>query len=59
MESGEEIVLGYSTSLFRYLLNNRKEIIVPIHGNRNYTIVKNIYNDMCDQFVTYKSVAHE
>jgi hypothetical protein len=59
LNSGEEIVLGHATSLFKYLLRIESRVIVPIHGNRDYSIVKNVYNKMCDQYVTYKAIANE
>jgi hypothetical protein len=59
LESGEEIVLGHATSLFKYLLNKIGYPIVPIHGNREYSLIKNIYDNKHKQFVTYKSVANE
>jgi hypothetical protein len=55
LDSGEEIILGHASSLFKFLLNYIGNVIVPIHGNREYTLVKNIYDENHNQFVTYRS----
>lgn len=55
LESGEEILCGQASSLYNYLLTKLNQHIVPLHGNREYALVKNLYSEEYDQFVVYKA----
>lgn len=55
LESGEEILCGYASSVYLYLLAHEGQF-VPMSGNRNYTVIRNLYNSKKNQFVTYKSI---
>lgn len=59
LESGEEIFCGFATSIFKYLLSTYEFRIVPMSGNREYVLIRNVYNHERNQIVSYKSVAHE
>jgi len=56
LENGMKEFLGYSDSLYDWFFYAEDRIIVPFHGNSAYALVKNIYNEQYNQFVTYKSV---
>lgn len=59
LESGEEIFCGFATSVFKYLQGVYQCNIVPLHGNREYAMVRNIYNEERRQLVSYKSIPHD
>jgi hypothetical protein len=53
----EEVFLGYSDSLKDWFFHaEKRDVIIPLHGKENYTIIHNMYNDAHDQYVTYKAV---
>ncbi len=56
LESGEEIACGHARSLFSYFLGTINKVIVPIHGNKGYVLIKNMYHEGLDQYVSYKAV---
>ena len=56
LESGEEIECGYARSLFSYFMGAFNRILVPIQGDKAYVLIKNIYHEELDQYVSYKIV---
>lgn len=55
LESGEEIFCGYASSIFTFFLGQGKTY-VPMSGNKEYVLIKNIYNPDRHQIVSYKSI---
>ena len=56
LSTGQEILVGYATSLYDYLLEKKKKSIVPLHGHIDYMLVHNLYSKKYKQFVTYKAI---
>lgn len=59
LESGEEIYCGFSTNIFKYLQSVFGANFVPLHGNRDYAVIKNIYSEEHNQLVSFKSEWHD
>jgi hypothetical protein len=57
LSSGEVIFCGMASSLLSYLLVHMEQILVPLHGNRDYVVIHNIYCEEHKAFVTY--IAHD
>jgi hypothetical protein len=57
LASGETIFCGMASSLLSYLLVRMEQIFVPLHGNREYVVIHNIYCEELKDFVTY--IAHD
>lgn len=55
LEDSTEIFVGMAESIYEWILAIHDMVIVPFHGNKNYNIVKNVYNEGYDQYVTYKA----
>jgi len=58
LPSGDLRFLGLATSLYDYLLEKKKKVIVPFHGRKDYSLVKNIYSKEHKQYVTYQAIAN-
>lgn len=56
LESGEEIFVGFAISLYEFLFTVYEKAIVPFHGHTDYVLVKNIYNPILDEIVSYKAL---
>lgn len=54
LESGEEIFCGVATNVFKYLQSAYGGNFVPLHGNRDYAIIRNVYDQKRNQLVSYK-----
>ncbi len=55
LESGEEIFCGYATNIYKYLLGVYNIKYVPLSGNKQYVLIRNLYNSDKNQFVSYKA----
>ena len=53
LSTGDSIFCGMASSLMSYLLVRTEQILVPLHGNRDYVSIKNIYCEELQQYVTY------
>jgi hypothetical protein len=58
LESGEEVLCGYAKSVFKYFKLMRGEKIVPMNGDKKYTVIRNLYDDNRKQYVSYKAVEY-
>jgi hypothetical protein len=59
LESGEEIFCGVARSVYKYLKATYNVKITPLHGDKQYALVKNVYSNEHDQLVSFKSVMHD
>ena len=58
LESGEEILIGYARSVFKYFKMMYGYKLVPLNGDKKYIQIRNVYDEDRKQFVTYKSVEY-
>lgn len=56
LESGEEVLCGYARSVFKYFKMMHNVRLVPLNGDKNYVLIRNIYDYDRKQYVTYKSL---
>lgn len=55
LESGEEIFCGNARNVYKYLLSVYKKKYVPMNGDKQYVLIRNMYSPDKNQFVSYKS----
>ncbi len=56
LDSGEEIFCGFATSVYKYLLAAYKAKYVPLNGDKQYVLIRNMYSPDKNQIVSYKSI---
>ena len=57
LEDLTEVFVGMASSIYEWIFTIEDRIIVPFHGHNDYVIVKNVYNEAYDQYVTYKAIS--